>query len=300
MTNFFDLVLAGVLASSFVALMALGLSLIYRTSGILNLSQAGFAALGGYVCYSASAHMPMIAAVLVATVVTSIVGAGVGMLIEWRLGGQPAVISMVATLAVGIVLVQLLDQIWGPSPLFNNVIGLTPVKAGPFLFNRVDVWATVCAVVLAGVLTVGLRFTRWGLAMRAVADSNDGARASGIPAARVRASGWAIAAGLGAVTGFFVATPMGFLSPDFMDLYMVAALIAAVIGGLGSLTGAVLGAVVVSVAQSLYSAYAPSFTLGSKFIFLGSFTQTLILLLLIVVLVFLPRGLVGSRVARTI
>jgi branched-subunit amino acid ABC-type transport system permease component len=300
MTNLLDLVLTGILASSFVALMALGLSLIYRTSGVLNLSQSGLAALGGYMCYALSPRMPMVAAVILAVLITAVVGAAIGLLVEWRLRNQSPAITMVATLAIGIVLVQLLEQIWGADPLFTNVIGLSPVTVGPFHLNRVDVWAAVAAASLAGAVTLALNLTKIGLAMRAVADSPNGARATGIPAVEMRAIGWAVAAALGAVAGFFAATPMGFLSPGFMDLYMVAALIAAVIGGLGNLNGAILGAIVVSVASTVFQAYAPSFTIGSDFIFLGSFTQTFVLLLLILVLLVLPRGLMGSRIGRVV
>ena len=64
MTNFLDLLLGGFLAGALVALMALGLCLIFRTTGILNLSLGAFAAVGAYLCYAASSIMPMALAVL--------------------------------------------------------------------------------------------------------------------------------------------------------------------------------------------------------------------------------------------
>jgi branched-subunit amino acid ABC-type transport system permease component len=300
LSNFLDLVVSGILASSVVAVMALSLSLVYRTTGILNLSQGALAALGGYVAYAASSRMPMALAIALAIMVAATVGALLGLGIETRLSRHSAVIAMVATLAAGVVLSQLEQQIWGPTPPFPNVIGLLPVRSGGFVLDRVDLWATAAAVGLSIALTLFLLYTRWGLALRAVSDSTDGARISGIPALRIQLMGWALASGLAAVCGFFVATPMGLLSPDFMNLYMVAALIAAVVGGLGNLTGAVIGAIAVSVARSLYASYVPMWIVGTKMIFLGSYTQTLTLLLLIAVLLLRPRGLLGGRLGREV
>ena len=123
---------------------------------------------------------------------------------------------------------------------------------------------------------------------------------SGIPARRLQVIAWSMASGLAAVSGFFVASPMGLLSPDFMDLYMVAALVAVVLGGLGSPAGALLGAVVIGIAQSLFAGYAPLLTFGPKFILLGSYTETLVLLLLIAVLLFRPKGLLGGAIGREV
>ena len=300
MTTLLDLLAGAVLAGSVVGLMALGLSLTYRTTGVLNLSQAGLAALGGYVAYAASGKMPMIAAVALALVITATVSALIGWLVDLRLGHHSAVTAMVATLAAGIVLSQVIEQIWGALEFFPNVIGHQPVVWGNVTVERVDVWATAAAICLALLLTGFLRLTKWGLAMRAIADSSDGARSSGIPAPRVRAFGYAIAGALACVSGFFVATSIGVLSPDFMDLYMVAALIAAVIGGLGSLLGAFGGALLISLAQSLFGYYAPTLTFGSKVIILGTFKDTLILVLLMAVLLLMPRGLLGGHIGREV
>jgi len=299
-SNFLNLLALAVLAGSLVAMMALGLSLIYRTTGVLNLAQGSLAALGGYVALAASRSMPMLLAVLLAVVVAAAAGVIIGFGIQSRLSRHSAVIAMVATLAAGVVLSQIEQQVWGSTPLFPNVIGLQPVRFGPLSLNRIDLWALVAAVGLALALTAFLRFSRAGLAIRAVADSTDGAKLSGIRAGRIQLLSWGIAAGLASVSGFFVASPMGLLSPDFMNLYMVAALIAAVIGGLGSLTGAIAGALIVSVAQSLFVSYAPTLTFGTKIIFLGSFTQTLVLVILIAVLLLRPRGLLGGTIGREV
>ncbi len=301
MTNLLNLVASGILASSLVGLMALGLSLTYRTTGVLTLSQGSLAALGGYVVYSASSRMPMVVAVILAVLIAAAMGAIIGWIVQTRLSRHSAVIAMVATLAIGIVLSQFQEQIWGSTPPFPNVIGLLPVHVGSLTLSRIDLWATVTATGLAVLLTLFLRFTRSGLAIRAVADSTDGARVSGIPALRIQLLGWAISAGLGAVSGFFVATAgPGVLSLDFMNLFMFLALISAVVGGLGSLTGAVTGAIVVSVAQALFSSYAPTLTFGTKVIGLYTFTQTIVFLLLIAVLLIRPRGLLGGRVGREV
>ena len=64
----------------------------------------------------------------------------------------------------------------------------------------------------------------------------------GVPAEGIRLLSWGLSCGLAAVAGFFIATSTGSLSPDIMDVYLVAALLAAVVGGLGSFIGAIAGA----------------------------------------------------------
>ena len=103
MTNFLDLLLGGFLAGALVALVAVGLCLIFRATGVLNLSQGALAAVGAYVCYSAALVMPMIAAVAVAVAVTAAVGGIAGFVISSRRAHLSPATAAVATLALAVV-----------------------------------------------------------------------------------------------------------------------------------------------------------------------------------------------------
>lgn len=301
MTNFVDLVSGGILSGALVALLALGISLVYRTSGVLNLSQGALAAAGAYMCYSASRLMPMLLAVVVATLLTSAIGGLLGLLFATRLTEESGVVAMVATLAIGVIIAQLLLQVWGSTPIFfPNVIGLAPVGIGPVRLDRVNLWGFAGAAGLALSLSTLLRFTHTGLALRAVADSVQGAKLSGISAIRMRILSWAIASGLAAIAGFFIASAIGILTPDLFDLYLIAGLLAAVIGGIGSLWGSVTGAMIIWVGQSIFASYAPTVSLGAAVIPLNLFSNTFLFALLMAAILLTRRGLFGGREQRRV
>jgi branched-chain amino acid transport system permease protein len=296
MTRFADLVAGGVLSGALVALLALGISLIYRTTGILNLSQGAMAAAGAYVCYAASKQMPMMAAMLLAIAVMAVVGALVGVGLRNLGDDDSAVVAIIATLAVGIVIGQVIEQIWGSTPLFfPNVMGLAPVRVGPFTLDRVQLYGFVVATALAVGVAGFLRFTPAGLRLRAVAESTRGARLCGVQPMRMRLLVWAMAAGMAAVAGVFIASLSGILTVDTIDVYLVAALLAAVIGGLGSLPGTIAGAALIWTAKALFQAYAPNIASGAHFVSLGGLSTTFLFAFLIAILWLRPRGLFGGR-----
>jgi branched-subunit amino acid ABC-type transport system permease component len=295
-TTFLDLFVGGFLAGALVALMALGLCLIFRTTGVLNLSQGAMAAVGAYVCYAAASVMPMAAAVLLAVCVTAGVGALTGFVISSRLGRVSAATAMVATLAIAVVIDQVLQQAWGNNAvIFPNVIGFDPVRLGSVDASRVGVWGFFGAVGLAAALTLFLGFTKLGLAMRAVVDDHEMVAMLGVPDGAIRLLSWAMASALAGVAGFFIATSTGTLSPDIMDAYLIAALLAAVVGGLGSFVGAVAASFALWIAQSLFAVYAPTFQVAGKSVSLTAFTSTLLFAILIAVLLLAPNGIFGRR-----
>lgn len=304
MANFIQLVLTGVLDGSLVALMALGISLIYRTTGILNLSQGALAAFSAFIMYAVANRVPLLLAVVVGIVVAMALGAVIGASIGGRLAHGSPVIAVVATLALGLLLDQITQQIWGATGTFftsfSAAIGTAPVQIGSISLLRVEVWGFVVAIVLVGIIFALLRLTALGLALRAVADQPEAARLSGIPTPLVRMLSWSLGAGLAAVAGFFVAAHLLYVVPVFMESYLIAALIAVVIGGLGSLPGAALGAVLVSVAEFIFVGYAPSFNLGGHSVALSAFINTFLFVVLIAVLVVAPRGLLGGARMRSV
>jgi branched-chain amino acid transport system permease protein len=296
MTNFLDLLLGGFLAGALVALMALGLCLIFRTTGILNLSLGAFAAVGAYLCYAASSIMPMALAVLVAVLVTAAIGSLAGFVISAKLSRGSPVTAAVATLALAVVIDQLLQQGWGTTAqIFPNVIGFDPVHLGAVDASRINVWGFLTAGALAAALTLFLRFTRLGLAMRATADDGEVVSMLGVPAEGIRLLSWGLSGGLAAVAGFFIATSTGSLSPDIMDVYLIAALLAAVVGGLGSFIGAIAGAFTLWIAQGLFVVYAPTVVLAGWSVSLTAFGSTFMFVILIAVLLVAPNGIFGRR-----
>jgi branched-chain amino acid transport system permease protein len=151
----------------------------------------------------------------------------------------------------------------------------------------VRIWAVI---VTAGLLVAFFafdRFSRYGLAMRAAAADQEAAAAVGVPVRRVFTLTWAIAGGLAAVGGLFLAGFPNNPNPTLGDVAL-RAFPAIILGGLGSPAGAVVGGIVIGVVEVLTSGYAPAW-LGANFSDIAPYV------VMIAVLLVRPYGLFGTR-----
>ena len=237
------------------ALVAIGFSLIYRTMGLLSFVHPQFVMLGSVFGYTAivTLDLPLWAAALpvgIATAVASVAIDQVGLRPIRRRGG--AEIAMIlATVAWGIVLVELVRQPWAYGP---SALSLRSSARPPFEVLGVQVrWDTVGALATAGVLAAALalflRRTTAGRALRAVGESSRTASLMGIHVERTLALAAAISGFLGGVAGLLV----GYLFSAGISTGTIGvkALAAAVIGGFGNVPGAVLGGLLLGVGDTV-------------------------------------------------
>lgn len=278
MDTFIQTTIVGLGAGALDALLALGIVLIYRTTGVLNFAQAAIGSFSCYVIYSVALDRPLWLAIGAGVATGAGLGIGTYRVVSGIQARQYALTAAVATLAVGILIQQAIRIGWG------TTAGAFPMPLG---FDSVDVASvsishlTIAGVAVAGTLAISvgafLRWTRTGTMVRALADNPSSAALCGANVSLLLSGIWASAGALAAVAGFFIA-PFGFF-PSFLDPYFVAALIAAVLGGLRSLTGTFFGALLLEVAYNLFQTYAQQF---------GPYVQTFLILVLIVVLVLAP------------
>lgn len=292
MQNFVQTVILGLSAGSLDAMLALGIVLIYRTTGVLNFAQAGIGTVAAFTMYSVSQGRSLWLAVVAGLAV----GAGLGALTYVTVHGlrskHYALTAAVATLAVAILLDQLVRQAWGivggsfPTPFSFNALIL-----GDYSIPYQSVAAVGTAAGLALVTGATLRWTRTGTMIRAVSDAPRTAEIYGGNVGLLLAGVWAVAGMFAAVAGFFAAQQVAF-DPVFLQPLFVGALIAAVLAGLRSLTLAFIAAMLLEVARSLYNLYAPD-----PF---NAYAQTFLLVLLILVLVLAPRRWLAQTRERAV
>jgi branched-chain amino acid transport system permease protein len=292
MTNFIDYFLGGISSGAIIALMALALVLVWRSTRVVNFAQLGQAMITTFIALTVR---DATGSWLLALVVAMASGLVVGVLVHFlvirpvkRLDTSGAII---ATFGVLIALEALAGMVWGgdgkafPPPISNS---------GYELFGRVwpfspyDLLIVGTVVVLVLVLTVVFTRTSVGLAMRASAFNPEVARLSGVRVSRMLVLGWAIAGLVGAVAGVLVA-PLSTLSPTSFDIFLVFAFTAAVIGGLDSLVGAVAFGIGTGLVISLVSGYTDS-----------SNAPVVALLLLVLNLLFKPEGVFSHHKARAV
>jgi branched-subunit amino acid ABC-type transport system permease component len=289
-TDIVAIIANGVVYGSIYGLVAIGMTLIYGTLRILDMSQGSMVMVGGYVGWWAMVTHginPVLALVMafVATfalgMVTELVS--VQPLIGRRKEVDFEMITFITTFAVAIFLTNVALQHFGP---FQKDVP-TIVGGNLELYNGVSIsyheltMAGISIVLMAG-LGLLLARTRWGLAIRAVAQDLDAARSLAVPVNRLYPATMGLASALAGVGGVFLAA-LYFASPNAGDLPLLQALIVVVLGGLGSLTG------------TLYAAYLVGLMQAFCEVEIGT-TWTLPILYgaILVVLVIRPNGLKGS------
>jgi branched-chain amino acid transport system permease protein len=261
MTTFIDYILGGIGNGMIIALFALALVLIWRSTRVVNFAQVGQAMFTTFIALSIQT---VTGNWLMALVGALISGAILGMIVQFlvlrpvkRMDTAGAII---ATFGVLIALQAGAGMIWGgddqayPQPFSN-----TGVEAfgRSWPLSAYDIIVIALAILMVLVLTLLFTRTSLGLAMRASAFNPEVARLSGVRVGQVLTFGWALAGVVGAFAGVLVA-PIARISPNSFDILLVFAFTAAVIGGLDSLVGAISIGVFTGLVISLVSGYSDS------------------------------------------
>ena len=282
----------GVTTGSAYGLVALGLVLIYKSSGVFNFAQGEFGTVALYVLYLLDFETNYWIALLGALVVAGAMGYLTERLVVRPLFDAPRVILLVAT--AGVALLAIGIEIW-----YGTAQGKPIGKA----FERVDrvtvlgvqisdqrLWLIATLIVLAVLLGVFFTRTNLGLAILGASQEPTATELVGISVRRLSSFTWVLAALLGAVAALIAVPDGGSFGPGIMtSSYLIPAFTAAVLGGMTSLPGAFVGGILVGVIESVATnARIFQDIPGTK----STFVTFCVLL---AVLLVRPQGLLGKR-----
>lgn len=281
--EFANLLINGLIEGLVVALPALAMTLVMGVNRFPNAASGDLLTTGAYAAVAVQWLLgwPLWAAALLGAVITAGVSAGAYRLIFRKLAGRPMVASMLAAIGLGFLLRSLISFFAGHD---QRTFDLPLVRAWNFggvrLLPTDLVIAALAAACLALVFVLIYR-TSFGRQLRAVADSADLARASGIRAGGLMISLWLLVGALSAVGGVLLGMK-AVVTPDMGWESLIPAFAAMVLGGIGSPVGAVLGALLLGVVQELaVPLLGPSYKLVLAFAVLAG------------VLLLRPAGLMG-------
>jgi branched-chain amino acid transport system permease protein len=286
------LLVNGVSLGCIDALIALGFVIVYKATRVVNFAYGSLLLLGAYVIGRAHSGLGFLGAVLLALVVTALVAGLVGAVVLRRVRlADPGTLAVV-TLGVDILLATELTRRIGTDLLTTgDPWGAEVVGVGGIQVPQTRVAAAVVAVVLVACFLAAVKFSDWGVALRAAAERPQTAALMGVRLGRVAVGAWALAGALAAVAGlFFTAFPSPGVSGSVGQAALGAAVPAAVLGGLDSTTGALVGGLVVGVTSTLAAGYQDQLAFAGRGI--GSVVPYLVMLL---VLLARPSGLFGSK-----
>ncbi|HUY05967.1 MAG TPA: branched-chain amino acid ABC transporter permease/ATP-binding protein [Acidimicrobiales bacterium] len=287
MTEAGNILVGGLVTGAIYALLAVGFSLVFSVSGILNLAQGAFVTAGALVMYSFihSAGLSVPLAFLASLIVLALFVA----IVEWVII-RPAVTQISHTnllMLMGGLLISYQGAaflIWGANPYsLAPFSGTTPFNVDGLTLVSQDFWVIGALVICVGVVSWVLSRTKMGKGLRATAENMSAARLMGIKADRMIMGSFVAAALLGVIAGAVVA-PL--ISLDFVSMttFTNAGLIAVTLGGLGTIFGSVAGGLALGIFGAVVTGYVSSL-LGSA----------LTLVVMIAVIVVRPQGLLSRQ-----
>lgn len=283
-TDFIQVLVSGLGQGSVYALVALGMTLIYRSTTTLNFAHGSLFMLGPFLTIVlAGRGMPSGLALIVAVVVVGALGVVIDRFAFEPLLDKDHVTQVFATVAVGFILIgaarYMTVDLRPMAPLFAD----TPYTTiGGAVVGTQYLVMIVTLVLVAALLAVFFLRTRVGLIVRATTQNLRGAELAGINVRRVFQLMWGIGAFLAALAGV-LAGPTMLVSADMGERPMIIGLAAMVLGGFGKITGAVVGGLLLGLLETFGAFYVSTA--------LGDVTGLLVIL---VVLVLRPSGLLGA------
>ena len=281
-------ILSGITAGSIYAVVAIGFNIIYNTTGIINFAQGEFLVLGAMTAVSLAAVLPLPVAILLAVVITMLVGVAIDFaFIKWL--RRPSVLRLVIiTIGVSILIREAMLHIWDEKVRALRYFTGSEVSSvrllGAYISPQVLWVLGTSAVVVVG-LNLFFKFTLVGRAMRACADNRTAARLCGIPARRMVTVSFMVSAAIGALAGCVI-SPLTQTQYDMGAPLAIKGFTVAILGGLGNSTAAVAAGLILGLLEAFAISILPL-----------SYIDAVSIAVLLIVLFFRPSGLFGNREA---
>ena len=283
---FIQLLVAALLLGSIYGLIAIGYSLIYRASGIMNLSQGDLMCLGGFIGYTFYNRMNLpIWLVLILTVtIKFLIGCVLEMFVIRPIFKRKVSTSalILATVAISYIVQSIELIIWGGRPLtLKSFLKVKVVKIGGTIYQTESLLCIAVAVVCMIALHLFMTKTSFGIAMRAAAMDQDAARSCGINVNSTTRMTWAISVSVAGLAGVLVG-PLYGVTNTLGTAMSAKGFASAVIGGYGDMYGALIGGGVLAALETFSAGYISS-----------SMKQMVAYLAVLIVLFVRPRGILN-------
>jgi branched-chain amino acid transport system permease protein len=276
--------LAGITVGSIYAVVAIGFNIIYNTTGIINFAQGEFLIVGAMIAVSLSAVVPLPAAIILAVVLTTLLGGLVEIVFIRRVRDASVLRLIVITIGISIIMREAMLHIWDEKvrslPYFTGTEVSTIAILGAHISPQVLWVLGVCAVIVAG-LTVFFRFTPTGRAMRACADNRMAARLCGINDRWMVTLSFMLSAGIGALAGCVI-SPVTQTQYDMGAPLAIKGFTVAILGGLGNSMAAVAAGLLLGLMEAFMVSQ-----------FDAAYKEAVSIVVLLFILVFRPSGLFG-------
>ena len=292
--SFLQYLINGISIGSVYAIIALGYTMVYGIAKMLNFAHGDVIMVGAYMSYCVTSYLglPAIAGVVVSVVVCTLLGIVIEGLAYKPLRGVPSLAVLITAIGVSYFLQNAAQLIFGAAPKnFSSIVTMEPLRLfGGQLTITGEVLVTILAsIAIMSGLTLFTTKTKMGKAMRAVSEDRAAAQLMGINVNKTISMTFAIGSALAAIAGVLLCSTVPTLMPTTGSMPGIRAFTAAVFGGIGSIPGAMLGGILLGIIETFSKAYLST-----------QFSDAIVFLVLIVILLVKPAGLLGKYVQEKV
>lgn len=291
MTKFIELTILGLANGAILALVALGFVLVYKATEVVNFAQGQFLLIGAFMVYTANVTwgLPWPLAIVIGLASGVALGLIIERLVLRPLVGEAALSVIMVTIGLASALAAAGLLVWGtdprPRPEFMPK-GTWQILGANITTDRL--LAVVVAAVVLSAVGLFFRYSRHGVAMRAVADDQQAAMVMGISVNRIFAMAWALAGASAVVGGLMLVAISGAYNLLDLQLFGILVFPVVILGGLDSVVGTVVGGAIVGLLFSYTAGY-----IGD------GLEQVIPFVALVLILLVKPYGLFGEvRIER--
>jgi len=279
----------GLSLGSVYAIIALGYTMVYGISKMLNFAHGDVIMVGAYISFCATSylHMNPWLALLMAVAVCTVMGILIEGLAYKPLRGTSSLAVLITAIGVSYFLQNSALLIWGSAPkVFTSIVsGSKGIRLfdGQLTITAESILTMIACIVIMVCMTLFTSGTKMGKAMRAVSEDNGAAQLMGINVNSTISMTFAIGSGLAAIAGVLLCSSYPALMPTTGAMPGIKAFTAAVFGGIGSIPGAMLGGILLGIIEIFGRAYISS-----------ELSDAIVFGVLIIVLLVKPTGLLGK------
>ena len=294
MNNYVQLLLSGIAVGSLYALIAIGYTMVYGILRLINFAHGDMFMISGFflIYIAAVPHMPIWAALVITVLLTVLLGFMIERCAYKPLRSAPRMSVMISAIGVSYLLQNFatyftggLAQAYPSIPWISNEIKVFGVTT-----KLITVITPALTILLVLALVALIKFTKIGMAMRAVSKDFETSQLMGIKINSVISMTFIIGSFLAAVGSIMYFSYYEQVSPTIGAMPGLKAFVAAVFGGIGSIPGAVIGAYIIGICENLIKSYPAIADLSNAFTFV----------LLIVILICKPNGLFGEKLSEKV
>ena len=292
--DFLQYLINGISIGAVYAIIALGYTMVYGIAKMLNFAHGDVIMVGAYMSFTVTNYMglPALLSVVIAMAVCTVLGIIIEGLAYKPLRGTSSLAVLITAIGVSYFLQNAAQLVFGAAPKnFKSIVTFDPIvlfNGGLTITGEVIITVVASALIMVGLHLFTTR-TKTGKAMRAVSEDRDAAQLMGINVNRTISTTFAIGSALAAIAGVLLCSTVPTLQPTTGSMPGIRAFTAAVFGGIGSIPGAMLGGILLGVIETFSKVYLSS-----------QFSDAIVFLVLIIVLLVKPAGLLGKHVQEKV